>query len=139
MKKTICLICIIFAVAMLASCGSGINDGTYSAQMSEPSEGYTDMLSITYSGGSVSDAVFESIHEDGALKSETTFETYPMTPHPSEWIPQLSENVKNADNADDIEMIAGVTISSNNAKAMMMAIEEKAKAGDTNTAMVGNS
>ncbi len=136
MKKPILILCVIIFSALFAACGNGIQDGTYSAQMKEASEGYTDTLTIVYEGGKVSDANFNSIHEDGTLKSDTTPETYPMTPHPSEWIPQLSENIENSTNPDDIEMVAGATISSNNSKLMMAAITEKAKAGDTNTAMV---
>ncbi len=136
MKRKSFFIYSILVAALLTSCGTGIKDGTYSAQMAAPSEGYTDTLTITYSNGNVSDATFESIHEDGSLKSATTFDNYPMTPHPSEWISELSENVLNAANSDEIDMVAGATNSSNNAKAMMKAIEEKAKAGDTNTAMV---
>ncbi len=136
MKHLTIILTFILVCALLSACSSGIKDGTYSAQMAEASEGYTDMLTVYYEGGKIADATFESVHEDGSLKSETTPENYPMTPHPSEWLGELSENVKNASNADDIEMIAGATISSNNAKDMMRAIEEKAKAGDTNTAMV---
>ncbi len=134
MKKI--LFATIIICLLLTACSNGITDGNYTAQMTSDDHGWTDTLSVTYEGGKVQSATFESIHEDGSLKSETTPEEYPMDPHPSEWIPTLSENIKNADNADSIDGIAGATIGTTNAKLMMKAIEEKAKAGDTDTAMV---
>ncbi len=136
MKKITLVVTLMLTILLLSACSNGITDGTYTAQMTADDHGWTDTLSITYEGGKIQDAVFESVHEDGSLKSETTPEEYPMDPHPSEWIPQLSTNIKQADNAENIDGIAGATIGTTNAKLMMAAIEEKAKAGDTNTAMV---
>ena len=54
-------------------------------------------------------ATFESYDADGNKKSETTPDTYPMDPAPSEWIPQLSENILAAGNSADIDGISGAT------------------------------
>ena len=54
-----------------------------------------------------------------------------MDPHPSEWIPQLSENIQKAGTAKKIDTIAGATLASNDARALMEAIEKDGKAGET--------
>ena len=75
----------------------------------------------------------------GNLKSEATAETYPMDPLPSEWIPQLEENVKAAGTADKIEAVAGATSSSESVKVLMAAVEKQAKAGNTEVVLVDNA
>ncbi|MDD6319795.1 MAG: hypothetical protein PUA63_02895, partial [Oscillospiraceae bacterium] len=54
-----------------------------------------------------------------------------MDPHPSEWIPQLSENIQKAGTAKKIDTIAGATYASNDARALMEAIEANGKPGET--------
>ncbi len=133
--KFIALLTFIAVLSLTACAGSG-NEGTYSAQTPQDGQGWTDTLSVTYEGGKITAAEFESVHEDGRLKSETTPEEYPMDPHPSVWIDELSENVKNASSSEDVVAIAGATTASNNAKLMLAAIEKNAQEGNTDTAMV---
>ena len=59
-----------------------------------------------------------------------------MDPQPSEWIPQLEENIKATSNPDKVAAVAGATMGSNNAKELYRAVVEKAKAGDTTTAVI---
>ena len=59
-------------------------------------------LSVTYKDGGSRDVDFDAKDANGNLKSEATG-AYPMDPLPSEWIPQLEENVKAAGTADKIE------------------------------------
>ena len=80
---------------------------------------------------------FDSKDADGNLKSEwATPENYPMTLQPSEWIPQLEENLKATTNPDKVAAVAGATLGSNHAKALYKAVIEKAQAGDATVAVV---
>lgn len=123
----------------LAACSSGNSnakaDGVYTAEMddaaAEASYGWRDTLVVEYKDGAVVSATFESYDAEGNKKSETTAETYPMDPAPSEWIPQMSENVQKAGTAKKIDTIAGATLASNNARALMEAIEANGKPGET--------
>lgn len=128
MKKALAIVfTAVLALALVACGGSGIKDGTYSAEASEASHGWTDTLSVTYKDGKVVEAKYDAYDADKKLKSEATAESYPMDPHPTVWIPEINTNIVTAGTADKIEAVAGATNSSNNAKALMAAIEENAK------------
>lgn len=142
MKKLLTLALVAVLALSLVACGgsgSGIKDGTYTAQYKEPSHDWTEYLAVTYKDGAITDVDFDAKDADGNLKSEATAETYPMDPLPSEWIPQLEENIKTAGTADKIEAIAGATSSSESAKVLMAAVESQAKAGKTEVVLVDNA
>ena len=125
MKKLLTLaLAAVLALSLVACGGSGsIKDGTYTAQYKEPSHDWTEYLSVTYKDGVITDVDFD----------------YPMDPLPSEWIPQLEENVKAAGTADKIEAVAGATSSSESVKVLMAAVEKQAKAGNTEVVLVDNA
>ncbi|MFV0413021.1 MAG: hypothetical protein ACK5L3_07075 [Oscillospiraceae bacterium] len=141
MKKLLAVVFSLMLVVALAACGSSTKaDGVYTAQVdaayAEANHGWTDTLSVTYKDGVIVEATFESYDASGAKKSEASAETYPMTPSPSEWIPQLSENIVTAGTADKIDGIAGATHASDNAKTLLAAIETEGKVGETITVTV---
>lgn len=139
MKKLLAFVTASLLALSLVACGGGGKkaDGVYTARtdaaFAESNHNWTDELVITYKDGAVVDAVFESYDPDGNKKSEATAESYPMTPAPAEWIPQLSENVKAAGSADKVEAVAGATHASDSAKKLFEAIEKEGKAGETLT------
>lgn len=131
--------------AALAACGGApaeLTDGTYTAEMSdayatEVGHGYKPTLTITVSGGAVTEAVLDAVNvETGELKSASTPETYPMEPHPSEWLPQLSENIRNAENGEGVQAVAGATTASGEAKALYDAALDAAAKGNTETVVL---
>ncbi len=138
MKKLTLVLFICFALLLMSSCsGDTLQDGTYSAQTTQDEHGWSDTLSVTYSGGVLTDAMFESVNEEGTQKSTLTAEQYPMDPLPSEWIPQLTQNVKNSEgNPDNVDAIAGASLGTQNAKDMLSAINENAKDGNTDTIII---
>ncbi len=140
MKKIITVLSICALLFTLVACGSsGYEDGTYTAQTTQDAHGWADVLSVTYSDGVLTDASFNSINEEGTEKSTLAPEEYPMDPTPGEWIPQLTENVKASEGVpEDIATIAGASLSSQNAKNMLEAINENAMEGNTDTAQVEN-
>ena len=142
MKKLIVLgLSVVMALALAACGGSKIADGTYTAQMDdaamESSHGWRDTLVVEYKGGKITSATFESYDADGNKKSETTAETYPMDPHPSVWVPQISENVMKAGDSKHLDTVAGATYASTDAKLLLEAIEKSGKPGETLTVSAG--
>lgn len=140
-KLTLFLLSALMLFSLVGCGGSKIADGTYSAELSdaatEANHGWKDFLTVTYKDGKMVEVQFDSKDADGNLKSEwTTPENYPMDPQPSEWIPQLEENIKATSNPDKVASVAGATMGSNNAKELYRAVVEKAKAGDTTTAVI---
>lgn len=141
MKKMLSIAFVFVLVLSLVACGGGQKpDGVYTAQVdaayAEANHGWTDTLTVTYKDGVVVDAVFESYDADGNKKSEATAETYPMDPHPTEWMPQLSQMVVDAGTSDKMDVIAGATHSSDSAKLLFAAIEKDGKAGETITVTI---
>lgn len=110
-------------------------DGVYTAEMddaaTEASYGWRDQLVVEYKDGKMVSATFESYDADGNKKSEVSPDSYPMDPAPADWVPQLSENILAAGNSADIDGISGATMASNNARAMLAAIEESGEPGET--------
>lgn len=135
MKKWIALVLALVLALSLTACGKKMADGVYTAEIddaaAEAAYGWRDTLVVEYKDGKMVSASFESYDADGNKKSETTPETYPMDPAPSQWIPALSANVLEAGEAKRIDNIAGATLASNNAKALLEAIEENGVAGET--------
>lgn len=114
---------------------NGKADGVYTAQMDDASAeaayGWRDELVVEYKDGKIVSATFESYDADGNKKSETTAETYPMDPAPADWMPELSENIVEAGTSAEIDSITGATMATNNAKAMLAAIEAEGKPDQT--------
>lgn len=138
MKSKIVLIAALSAATLaLVGCGKAATteqktetvkaDGVYTAQMDDASAeaayGWRDQLEVEYKDGKVVSAVFESYDANGNKKSEVSPDVYPMDPAPADWMPQLSENITKAETAEKIDGVAGATMASNNARAMMAAIE----------------
>ncbi|OUQ37746.1 FMN-binding protein [Faecalibacterium sp. An122] len=114
---------------------TGKADGVYTAQMDDASAeaayGWRDELVVEYKDGKIVSATFESYDADGNKKSETTAETYPMDPSPADWMPELSENIVKAGTSSEIDGITGATLATNNAKAMLAAIEAEGEPDQT--------
>ncbi|MEF9969804.1 MAG: FMN-binding protein [Ruthenibacterium sp.] len=136
MKKILVIALACILALSLVACGGGIKDGTYTAEAAQASHDWFDILSVTYKDGKVVEAVYDAKDAAGVLKSSKSAEEYPMEIPLTEWMPKLNENIVKAGTADKIEAVAGATNSSNAAKALMKAIEENAKKGNTETAKV---
>ncbi len=142
MKKMLTmLLCASLALALAGCGGDKIPDGTYTAELSdaaaEANHGWKDFLTVTYKDGKAVEIDFDATDADGNRKTEwATPENYPMDPQPSEWMPQLEKNIAATANPDKVAAVAGATMGSNNAKELYRAVIEKAKAGDTTTAVV---
>ena len=132
MKKFVAIaLAMVLALALVACGSSSIKDGTYTAEASEASYGYTTYLEVTYLDGKITDVDFDAVDANGTLKSSLGAD-YGMDPAPDVWMPEIEESIKNADgDASKIEAVAGATNSSNDAKLLFEAVLAAAKKGDT--------
>lgn len=135
MKKFMTLALTAVLALAVTACGSKIADGSYTAELDDASAaaayGWRDTVVAQYKDGKLVSATFESYDADGNKKSETTAETYPMDPAPADWIPELTSRLTKAGEAKRVDAIAGATTASNNAKALLTAIEKSGKPGET--------
>lgn len=138
MKKLLLGLCAASLALALVACGSGGKaDGTYMAKSNDAfaadNHGWTDQLTVTYQGGKIVSASFDSVNGEGLVKSQATFEQYPMEYSPSEWIPLINSNVVAGGASDKVDNVAGATHASDSAKALLAGIEKDGKAGETIT------
>lgn len=121
-------------VPTAAPAASGLMDGEYVAQTSETytqqtGHGWQEYVKLTVSDGQLIDLEYDAL-KDGQRKSETTPDNYPMDPHPSQWTPQLNENLQAADNPDEVDAVTGATQSSQMIKKLYAAALRAARMGD---------
>lgn len=135
------VLCAVLLCTALVGCASGPQDGTYTARYENASHGYIEYLTVTFKDGTPVEAEYDAYAEGdpSAKKSACTAEEYPMDPLPSEWIPQLSENVLAAGtNPDAIDGVAGATYASAAVRELYNAILEAAAKGETGEIVVPN-
>ena len=119
---------------------SRLKDGDFVAETSqaytdETGHGWQEYVKLTVSDGQIIDMEYDALKE-GQKKSATTPEEYPMTPHPSQWIPQLNENLQAANNPNEVDAVTGATQSSQMIKKLYAAALQAAEKGDEQAAVV---
>ena len=110
-------------------------DGDYSAEAADFHYGWKAFMEVEISNDEQVSVTFDYIDEDGNLKTATTDEEYPMTPHPRVWCPQLETQLMAVDivNFVDVDGVSGATGGSSDSNALFALILEAAKTGDTST------
>ena len=114
-------------------------NGTYKAEESAFSHGWKAFMDAEISGDKVVSVNFDYVDSTGNLKSETTPTTYPMDPHPSSWIPEYDTQLLNTQISPEyaeIDGVSGATHGMHSANALMEAILNAAKTGDTSLQIV---
>lgn len=141
-RAAVLLLGVILLLAGLTGCSTAgkLKDGTYKAQMNQAEHGWQDYLTVTVSGGKITDVDYDALNENGNRKSEDEDYRASMEPvsgtYPAEYMPKLEQMLKGQTDVSKIEKVTGATSSSDNFKRLAEKVLEKAKAGDTSTAMV---
>jgi len=115
-----------------------LKNGTYYAEAAEFSHGWKAFIEAEIKDDKLVDVDFDYFDENGGLKSETTVETYPMDPHPTVWLPQYEAALMAADitSFSEVDVVTGATGAWANCNALMEAIIDAAKSGDTSDQIV---
>ena len=127
---------------LLVGCGNKtMQDGTYTAtDLNYDAHGWKASLTITVSGGIISDAKFEYTAEDGTTKSENSAYAERMAASagitPDEYIAQYTKQLVDTQDAEKVDVVTGATTSHLDFKTLANAAINAAKAGNTNTAEV---
>jgi len=119
---------------------AAMKDGVYTAEVStayaqSSGHGWKEYLKITVNNAQITSVEYDAL-KDGKKKSEASNEEYPMTPHPSEWIPRLNDAIQAAEMPEAMDTVAGATMSSNVARQLYAAVLNAASQGNTATVII---
>lgn len=141
MKKIGLILIAVFAVVITA-CEKEeekmFENGTYYAEAAEFHFGWKAFIEAEIKDDELVSVDYDNFDDAGNLKSETTVEDYPMNPHPSVWMPQYETALLGADitSFTEVDVITGATGAWADVNALMTAILEAAKEGNTDDIIV---
>ncbi len=145
MKYKIITSMLIAAVLLLAGCGENQNpatmqDGTYTAQMSEYSHGWREFVTITVKNGEVVTAEYNAENPSGFIKSwDTAYMNNMKTvtgTYPNEYTRYYAAFLKGQKDVPEFDALTGASNSGANFKRLSEAVVNKAKQGDSTIALV---
>jgi major membrane immunogen (membrane-anchored lipoprotein) len=133
----------VLSISLFAGCGAQATykDGTYKAEYSAAdSRGWKPQLSLVIKEDKITEVTFDYVNEAGALKTadeayKTAMEAKTGT-YPAKYTEDLEKALIEKQKVEDVAAVTGATSSSANFNALAAAALEKAKAGDTATAIV---
>lgn len=120
--------------------GSKMQDGYYTAEMSDFSFGWKEYVCILVKNDKIVSAEFNAKSESGFIKAwdneymrnmKTVSGIYPNK-YTREYVQQLIDEQKDI----EVDMITGATSSGNNFERLVAAVIEQAKKGDSTTVIV---
>lgn len=121
-------------------------DGVYEAQMPDYDSGWKDFVRVTVTGGEIEKIEFDGLDEEGALKSanekyrkdmiaKNAAKGLPET-YPADYAKKLADAFLASGSAEEIDGVAGATISTNRFKKLMKHALACARLGEKETAVV---
>ena len=119
-------------------------EGKYRAEAPADSHGWSDFVEITIANGSITEITFDSVNAEGTFKSKDpsykeSMTAYGGTTYPEKFFPEIVENYINSGFvANDMEVVAGATTSSESFKALVTAALKAAKEGNTETVVLAD-
>ena len=135
MKKLFAyILLIITCVAIFSSCGSTVplENGTYRVEYDSYDDfGYKDFIEIKVVDGAIVSIVADGVDQNGSLKTEsgdykTSMESITGT-YPAKYYKDLINEYTGKGSIDNVDVIAGATISSESFKVLMKAVEKTMK------------
>lgn len=145
MKKTLAVLCALLICAGLAGCagsGKALVDGTYHAEFADYDEyGYKDYIDVVIAGGIVVSFEADAISEaDGSKKSESEDYRARMESisgsYPEKYYRDFANQYLSTGSADEIDIVAGATITTNSLIKLVRAVEQAARKGNTDPIIV---
>lgn len=132
-------------VFVLGGCGSasqqtGMQDGSYTAQMEDYSFGWREYVTITVKNGEIVAAEFNAENPSGFIKSWDNAYMNNMKPvsgtYPNEYTRYYAAQLTGASVTPEIEILSGATSSGSNFQKLSIAVVEQAMKGDSSIAIV---
>ncbi len=157
MKKIITLVSsFALSVSFLTGCaGADISnvelseielvDGTYRVEFSDyDSLGWKDYIEVTVTDSELSQVVFDSLNEDGELKSEdesykAQMEAAHIGTYPAKYNQDLINQFIAGESVDSIDVVAGATDATDSFKALATQAMLNAYSGESETSLIENN
>lgn len=132
------------SVCMLAGCGTeqqtGMQDGTYTAQMSEYSHGWKEYVTITVKNGEIVAAEYNAENASCFIKSWDNAYMQTMLhsngTYPNEYTRYYAGQLLEGQGETQIDALSGATSSHGSFQKLQAAVIEQAMQGDSSIAIV---
>lgn len=143
MKRIITMILSLLLLAsLLTSCGdqAGLQDGYYTAQVSEFSHGWKEFITILVKGGSIVSVEYNAENASGFIKSwdnaymQTMLHTNGT--YPNEYTRNYASQLLEGQGEGGIDAISGASSSHGTFQVLAQAVLEQARKGDSGIAIV---
>lgn len=145
MKKCKMAVLLLVFVFILGGCGAkeqemGMQDGSYTAQMSDYSFGWKEYVTITVKNGEIVATEYNAENASGFIKSWDNAYMNNMKPvsgtYPNEYTRYYAAQLTGQTSVPEIETLTGATSSGANFRLLAQAVVEQALKGDSTVAIV---
>ena len=122
--------------------GGELQDGTYKLEEKNYSNGYRAVFEMVVKDGKITESKYDNINENGESKTKDTEYNKNMEAKagtiPEKFIPQLNEQLVEAQSASGVEVVTGATHSSESFQNYAQQLIQAAQAGNTDTIEINN-
>lgn len=128
--------------APVKTAGADLQDGTYTLEEKNESNGYRSTFSITVADGKITESKFDGVNAAGKSKTEDAeYETNMKAKSgtgPKEFIPALNDALVKAQSASGVEVVTGATHTSETFQNYAQQLIQAAQAGKTDKIEIDN-
>ena len=139
------LVSLLLTASLLTACGNqtGLQDGYYTAQVSEFSHGWKEYITILVKGGSIVSVEYNAENASGFIKSwdNAYMQTMLHTDgtYPNEYTRYYASQLLEGQGEGDIDALTGASSSHETFQALAEAVLEQAQRGDSSIVFVNTA
>ncbi|MCI9507132.1 MAG: FMN-binding protein [Oscillospiraceae bacterium] len=136
------LVSLLLTASLLTACGNqtGLQDGYYTAQVSEFSHGWKEYITILVKGGSIVSVEYNAENASGFIKSWDNAYMQTMRQssgtYPNEYTRYYANQLLEGQGESGIDALAGATSSHGTFQVLAQAVVEQARKGDSSIVLV---
>ena len=139
------LLSLLLTVPLLTACGNqtGLQDGYYTAQVSEFSHGWKEYITIMVKGGSIVSVEYNAENASGFIKSWDNAYMQTMLhsngTYPNEYTRNYASQFLEGQGTGEVNAITGATSSHGSFQKLSAAVLDQARKGDSSVVFVDTS
>ena len=139
------LVSLLLTASLLTACGNqtGLQDGYYTAQVSEFSHGWKEYITILVKGGSIVSVEYNAENASGFIKSWDNAYMQTMRQssgtYPNEYTRYYANQLLEGQGESGIDALAGATSSHGTFQVLAQAVVEQARKGISDVVIVDTS